>query len=317
MRFTLRQMAVFVAVARRENVSRAASDVSLSQSATSTALAELERLYDTQLFDRFGRSLRLNERGQALLPQAVELLERAAAIDSVLEGRAGYGRLRIGATLTIGNYLATLIVAEFPQAAPGEQRATEGAQHGDDHRSTGAARTRSRTDRGELPPPRPGVEPWVADELVVFCCAGHPLAEKGSATLAELMPAAVDRARAGSGTRETLDQALRDDCSRLQIRLELEHTEAIKRAVEFGLGIGCISRLALLEAFRRGSLVPIATPGTRPATPLPVPLAAAQVPDRGHARVCWPVPLDDRWRRAERRDRVVVHSLRGSILPAR
>ena len=44
------------------------------------------------------------------------------------------------------------------------------------------------------------------------------------------------------------------------MRLELEHTEAIKRAVEFGLGIGCISRLALREAFRRGSLVAIATP---------------------------------------------------------
>lgn len=47
----------------------------------------------------------------------------------------------------------------------------------------------------------------------------------------------------------------------LNIRLELEHTEAIKRAVESGLGIGCISRLALRDAFRRGSLVPVETPG--------------------------------------------------------
>jgi hypothetical protein len=74
--------------------------------------------YDTQLFDRFGKTLRLNELGQALLPQAVELIERAAAIASVLEGRAGYGQLRIGATLTIGNYLATLIVADFLKRHP-------------------------------------------------------------------------------------------------------------------------------------------------------------------------------------------------------
>ena len=47
----------------------------------------------------------------------------------------------------------------------------------------------------------------------------------------------------------------------LNIRLELEHTEAIKRAVESGLGISCISRLALRDAFRRGSLVPLETPG--------------------------------------------------------
>ena len=70
MRFTLRQIGVFVAVARHESVSRAAEDLSLSQSATSTALGELERQYDTQLFDRFGKALRLNELGQALLPQA-------------------------------------------------------------------------------------------------------------------------------------------------------------------------------------------------------------------------------------------------------
>jgi DNA-binding transcriptional LysR family regulator len=64
----------------------------------------------------------------------------------------------------------------------------------------------------------------------------------------------------GSGTRETFDRALQNNHSKLNIRLELEHTEAIKRAVESGLGIGCISRLALKDAFRRGSLVPLATP---------------------------------------------------------
>lgn len=77
MRFTLRQISVFVAVARHASVSRAGEELALSQSATSTALAELERLYDTQLFDRFGKTLRLNEFGQSLLPQAVELVERA------------------------------------------------------------------------------------------------------------------------------------------------------------------------------------------------------------------------------------------------
>ena len=98
MRFTLRQMAVFVAVARQESVSRAAEALSLSQSATSTALGELERLYDTQLFDRVGKALRLNEIGQSLLPQAMELIEHADAIETVLEGRAGFGTLRIGAS---------------------------------------------------------------------------------------------------------------------------------------------------------------------------------------------------------------------------
>lgn len=260
MRFTLRQISVFVAVARHENVSRAAAELALSQSATSTALAEIERQYDTQLFDRFGKMLRLNELGQALLPQAVELIERAAAIETVLEGRAGYGKLRIGATLTIGNYLATLIVADFLKRHP------ESTLQLSVHNTATIIDQLARHEldlgliEGSCRHPDLAVEPWVADELVVFCAPGHPLARQGRASLAALAEQAWIVREPGSGTRETLDQALRHQHFSLPIRLELEHTEAIKRAVEFGLGIGCISRLALREAFRRGSLVAIETP---------------------------------------------------------
>lgn len=260
MRFTLRQMAVFVAVARQESVSRAAKALSLSQSATSTALGELERLYATQLFDRLGKSLRLNELGQSLLPQAVELIERAKAIETVLEGRAGFGNLRIGATLTIGNYLAMLIVADYLKRHP------ESSARLQVHNTAAIIDQVARYEldlgliEGNCRHPDLVAEPWVEDELVVFCAPTHRLATKGSATLAELAGELWIVREPGSGTRETLDQALRHHRFDLRVRLELEHTEAIKRAVEFGLGLGCISRLALREAFRRGSLVAIETP---------------------------------------------------------
>ncbi|HOL64396.1 MAG TPA: LysR family transcriptional regulator [Accumulibacter sp.] len=260
MRFTLRQINVFVAVARHASVSRAGEELALTQSAVSTALADLERLYDTPLFDRFGKRLHLNEFGQALLPQAVELIERAENFASVLEGRAGYGRLRIGATLTIGNYLATLIVADFLQRHP-----ESSIELKVDNTTTIVDRVaRHELDlgliEGSCRHPELVVERWVADELVVFCAPVHPLAQRGCATTEELAGQEWIVREAGSGTRETFDQALRLLDWRPQIRLELEHTEAIKRAVEFGLGIGCLSRLALREAFRRGSLVAVETP---------------------------------------------------------
>jgi DNA-binding transcriptional LysR family regulator len=260
MKFTLRQMAVFVAVARQESVSRAAETLFMSQSATSTALGELERSYDTQLFDRFGKTLRLNESGQSLLPLAVELVERAQAIDTVLAGGTAFGRLRIGATLTIGNYLATLIVADYlkrhPESAAGLQV----------HNTATIVEQVAHFDldlgliEGHCHHPDLIVEPWVDDELVVFCAPTHPLARRRSVTLDELGSAQWIVREAGSGTRETFDQAMRQQHFDPKIRLVLEHTEAIKRAVEFGLGIGCISRLALREAFRRGSLVAVETP---------------------------------------------------------
>ena len=260
MRFTLRQIAVFVAVARQQSVSRAAVALSLSQSATSTALGEFERLYATQLFDRVGKTLRLNELGQSLLPQAVELIERAQAIETALEGRAGFGHLRIGATLTIGNYLATLIVADFLQRHPESSASLQVHNTATIIDQVAGYDLDLGLIEGHCDHPELVVEPWIEDELVVFCAPSHPLADQGSATLAELSAEYWIVREPGSGTRETLDRALSQHQSALKVRLELEHTEAIKRAVEFGLGIGCISRLALREAFRRGSLVAIATP---------------------------------------------------------
>ena len=104
------------------------------------------------------------------------------------------------------------------------------------------------------------VEPWIADELVVFSAPNHPLANQRKISMSQLLQEQWILRESGSGTRATFDRAFHSHHSKLKIRLELEHTEAIKRAVESGLGIGCISRLALKDAFRRGSLIPLSTP---------------------------------------------------------
>lgn len=259
MHFTLRQIEIFVAIARGGSVSAAAGEVALTQSAASTALAELERQTGQRLFDRVGKSLRLNERGHNLLPKAVELLDRAAEIDDLLLGHEAIGNLRVGATLTIGNYLATLIVAEFLQRHPQARVSLE------------VRNTRTLLDalaayefdlglvEGDCRHPKLEVVPWIDDELAVFCAPNHPLGGKRASAKRLLAEPWILR-EAGSGTRETFDHAFRHHLPQLKVRLELEHTEAIKRAVESGLGLGCISRLALRDAFRRGSLVEVKTP---------------------------------------------------------
>lgn len=260
MKFSLRQLEVFAAVARHESVSRAAEELAMSQSATSTALGELERIYAKPLFDRVGKSLRLNEIGALLLPAAVELLDHAAEIENVLEGRTGFGTLKIGATLTIGNYLATLIVADHLQ------------RHSDSRVELRVQNTATIVEQlahfeldlglieGDCQHRDLVATPWVDDELVVFCAPSHRLSGRRSVALDELRDEGWIMREVGSGTRQTLDLALTGKGFRARERLVLEHTEAIKRAVESGLGIGCISRLALREAFRRGSLKPLEVP---------------------------------------------------------
>ncbi len=260
MRYSLRQFEIFVAISRNESVSRAAEELSLSQSATSAALADLERQFDLKLFDRVGKSLRINEAGRQLLPRAVELLDRAEEIEAQLNGHASFGDMNIGATLTIGNYLITILVAKFLQKHP-ESRIQLQV-----HNTRTIIQQIANHDvdlgliEGDCHHPDIEVEPWIADELVVFCAPSHPLAQKKKISREDLMDEPWILREKGSGTRDTFDRAFLPHHSKLNIRLELEHTEAIKRVVESGLGISCISRLALKDAFRRGSLVPLETP---------------------------------------------------------
>ena len=259
MRITLRQLEIFTAIAASENVSRAAAQLAMSQSAASSALVELERQFDCPLFDRIGKSLRLNATGRGLLPQAREILARGADIESYLAGGT-LGPLAVGATLTIGNYLATLIVAEHLQRHPASKVQLRVANTSSIIEQLLHFELDIGLIEGEASHPDLLLEAWLEDSLVVFCAPQHALASHGIATPAELAAQQWVVREHGSGTRALFDRVIGKALPELHIQLELEHTEAIKRAVESGLGIGCLSRLSLREAFRRGSLVEIKTP---------------------------------------------------------
>ncbi|WP_227370521.1 LysR family transcriptional regulator [Halomonas sp. M20] len=260
MRYSLRQLEVFVAIAQHESVSQAARALALSQSAASTALAEFERQFDCQLLDRIGKRLKLNALGFQVLPKAVALLDRAEEIEELLSGQRGVGSLDIGATLTIGNYLATLLISDFIKRHPGSRVRLQVRNTAMIIEHIVQHELDLGLIEGDCQHQDVVMQPWVEDALTVFCAPGHPLARAGEASLDRLLRETWIMREQGSGTRLTLEQATRHRRGRFDILLELEHTEGIKRAVESGLGIGCVSRLALRDAFRRGSLVPIATP---------------------------------------------------------
>ncbi len=259
MRLSLRQLEIFAAVAKTENVSLAAARLAMSQSAASSALVELERLYDCSLFDRIGKSLHLNSTGRGLLPLAEALLAQGRDIEDYLSGGRP-GPLSIGATLTIGNYLATLIVVDYKRQFPDAPVQLQVA-----NTDTVVERLlRFECDlgliEGEVSHPDLLIEPWLADELVVFCAPGHALAGFLAVDREILSEQSWILREPGSGTRSQFDRCIGSQLPYFRLGLELEHTEAIKRAVESGLGVGCLSRLALREAFRRGSLVEVPTP---------------------------------------------------------
>lgn len=263
MKYSFRQLEVFLAAAHFQNITRAAESLAMSQSAASSALKELENQFNIKLFDRVGKRLQLNELGRLYRPKVEAILAQADELEQAFSQHTEVGALKVGATLTIGNYLAVGVMAQYMNTPTRPRVSLEVA-----NTSTIARRVKDfELDigliEGELQSEELDVIPWRGDELQVFCSPEHPLAGKKTLSDQDLREATWIMREPGSGTRQTFDRGMHGLLPDLNILLELEHTEAIKRAVESNLGIGCLSRVCLADAFRRGALVPLEVPEHR------------------------------------------------------
>ena len=263
MRLTLRQVLIFIAVADTGSTTAASLRVALSQSATSAALNELEKLLRVRLFDRVGKKLIINDNGRALLSPARALvdvakgIEREFAVDGSAPGALPPINLRIAASTTIGNYLLPALVSSFRGDASNERIHVQIGNT----REVSALVQRLEVDMGLIEGPchEPDVraDPWIEDELVIVAAPGHPLLRqqhRGRLSLKSLGEAAWLLREPGSGTREAVEQALLPHLHQLREPLQLGSTEAIKQAAVEGLGLTCLSFAAVADLITLGRL---------------------------------------------------------------
>lgn len=256
MRYTLRQLEVFIAVLHYENISKAAQSLAMSQSAASTALKELESQFDIKLFDRVGKRLQINTLGKQLRPEAERLMEQAKAFEQSLQQKNQQERLQIGATLSIGNYLLINMLAAFSKQ---QGRADDFSIH--------VANTSHIVEQllnfdidlalieGEVNHSELAIEPWLEDSLHIIAAPSHPYVKKQTITFDDCLKANWILREKGSGTRQTFENAMMGIYPQLHIGLELEHSEAIKHAVQNGMGLGCLSSKVLEKELAEGQLV--------------------------------------------------------------
>lgn len=255
MKYTLRQLDVFLETARYGTISRAAGKLNITQSAASSALKELEKHCDIQLFDRIGKRLVLNDLGRAIRPKAESLVAQAKELEKDLLQKTDVGLLNVGATMTIGNYLAVGILTRYKAAHCNAEVTLEVANTHRIAEMVANFELDVGMIEGGLNHPDLTMIPWIGDEIKIICSPLHPYAQKAELTDEDLLSADWILRETGSATRQAFDNAMTDLLPKLNAPLELQHTEAIKRAVESGIGLGCLSSLALKEAFARGKLI--------------------------------------------------------------
>jgi len=252
---TLRQLQIFVAVANTGSTIGAGEEIALSQSATSSAVHELERVLGLRLFDRIRKRLVLNDQGRALLPRAQSLLSSAAELErGAKDTHARVHDLRIGASTTLGNYVLPTLVARLHRINP--RRDATWQSH---VTIANTAEICDRVGRFELdigfiegPSHRADLEVhrWLRDEMVLVRAPSRRRAD----TLADLREAVWLLREQGSGTREVTDQALLPRLLSYRRSLVLGSSEAIKRAAAEGLGVACLSRWVVQDFVADGRL---------------------------------------------------------------
>lgn len=262
---TLEQLRIFVGVAERQHVTRAAAALNVTQSAASAAIAALEARHGVPLFNRVGRGIELTEAGRIFLDEARAVLARAASAERALADYAGLGRgtLRLVASQTIASYWLPPRLATFHDRYPAIT-----VELAIDNSEGAAARVLSGA--AEL-----GFVEGMIDEPAL---AHWPIANDQMVLVGREAVEVVDEAwmrqarwivrEQGSGTRSSFEDALRRDGihpAMLPIAMTLPSNEAVRTAVEAGAGVAVLSELVVASALAAGTLqaLPFALPARR------------------------------------------------------
>ena len=251
------KLRVFCAVAETKSFSKASELIHLTQPAVSLQIQAMEELYETRLFDRSGNTINLTPAGEILYKRAKEILALYSEAQQNISEITGAikGSLSIGASSTIGNYLLPHIIAAFKKKVPQVNI------------SLVVGNTKTITERlnageidialveGDVSKQRFSVETLISDELVVIMSPAHPWAERRNIPAIEMTKEPLILREEGSGTRQIILKHLEEHgikLDQLKISLIMGSTEAIKGAVEEGVGISIVSGWAARKTLKQG-----------------------------------------------------------------
>jgi DNA-binding transcriptional LysR family regulator len=240
------QLHIFYTVAEKGSFSAAAQALHMTQPAVTMQIQSLEDYFGTKLLHRSTKKIELSEAGRTLLPHAKRSVELVRQTDEAMSAftQKLQGRLQLGASLTIGEYVLPRMLGPFAKQYPDisiVMKVMNTTQIMDE-----ILKHQLNFGLIEAPVNHPDmiVEPVMQDELKLIVPAGHDLAERGKVNLEEVMNYPFVLREEGSGTRQVMEGQLQKkkiDPSDMNVVMELGSTGAVKSAVEAGVGITMLS----------------------------------------------------------------------------
>tara|TARA_R110001583_G_scaffold10698_9_gene49243 strand:- start:35935 stop:36825 length:891 start_codon:yes stop_codon:yes gene_type:complete len=249
MHITLKQLQVFICITQEKTITAAAEKLFLSKPAVSMSLSELEKHLGQALFERKNNRLFISNFGKQLLPIADEQIERSKLIETLFSSNNQLnGKLRIGASNTLGNHVLPLMLADFRrqfqhqnQSLLIENSQTISEQIKDYELDIGLV-------EANLFDSHLTSIKWLKDEMVIVCHQDHVLTQKKYLNIDDLENQQWILREEGSGSRTFFINQIGKKLTQYQISLELKSTEAIINSTSAGLGIACISKVAARHA---------------------------------------------------------------------
>lgn len=259
-----RRLQVFYTVARLLSFTKAAEELHMTQPAVTFQVRQLEEQFNTRLFDRTHNRISLTEAGKKVYESAERIFEIYSEMDNSVRELTGdvSGVLILGASTTIAEYMLPVLLGDFK------------AKHPDVNVRLRVANTdgivsqveNNEIDLGVVEAPVTNknlvVEECSTDQLVVIVQPGHELANETIVPLKRLGDFPFICREEGSGTREVMLESLHSsgiEPTELRVSMELGSLEAIKGAVEAGMGISVISYATIQKELKLGTLVAIKT----------------------------------------------------------
>jgi len=259
---TLDQLRIFVAVAERQHMTQAARMLNLAQSAVSHAIAALEGRYQTRLFNRVGRRIELTEAGLLLLSEARSLLSQVETMELALSdfGALERGSLGVLASQTIASYWLPRHLVSFHHRHPLIKVRLDIGNTAQVAEAVGNGLAELGFVEGVIVTDRVVCTPVARDQLIIVVGPNHPWAAGHPLSPPDLLLEEWVLRESGSGTRSAFEEALiQFDVSPgdLKVAMEFPSNEAVRAAVEAGLGATALSATVAAPGIEAGLLAQV------------------------------------------------------------